>query len=556
VSNLDEPEGNPERGGTMTAQHQTSAVLNTAVVAVTVYPDSARVVRSGTMTLQPGLCRLEVAELPLSLDAASVRAAARGTARARLLGLEVRPVFYPETPAERVRELQNRIESLTDEIQTLDSQIELLQQERAALTDLANQTRIFARGLSSGRMTFESQVALLDGLRSRSENVNKALQETTARRREPQRQLEKLRHELDLLQGAQPSQRNAALLELEVLDAGDLTVELTYVVSDASWTPLYDVRLLEDNSTPKIELGYLAQVTQRTGEAWPDVSLVLSTARPALAGRLPELKPWYIGPLPPRQPMRGVGMPVAFRAARQADDGVATGEAEATPLAAAAVEADVEAEVVMAQVETRGTAVTYRVPTRVSIPDDGTPHKVTVTRYELRPRLDYVAAPKIVEAAHRRARVVNDSPYTLLPGSVNLFSDEDFIGATTLPLTPPQGELELFFGVEDRIKVERELKRQEADKPLLGGKRRRASGFEIKLENHLPFPAALTVQDQFPVSRHEEIKVRLESAEPRPTGQSELNLLEWELTLAPQEKRSLRFDFVVEYPVSMEIEGL
>jgi uncharacterized protein (TIGR02231 family) len=540
----------------MTAQHRAAAMLNTAVVAVTVYPDRARVVRSGTITLQPGLCRLEVAELPLSLDAASVRVAARGTARTRLLGLEVRPVFYPETPAERVRELQNRIESLTDEIQTLDSQIELLQQERAALTDLANQTRIFARGLSSGRMTFESQVALLNGLRSRSENVNKALQETTARRREPQRQLEKLHHELDLLQGAQPSQRNAALLELEVSDAGDLTVELTYVVSDAGWTPLYDVRLLEDNGTPRIDLGYLAQVTQRTGETWPDVSLVLSTARPALAGRLPELKPWYIGPLPPRQPMRGVGMPVAFRAARQADNGVATGEAEATPLAAAAVEADVEAEVVMAQVETRGTAVTYRVPTRVSIPDDGTPHKVTVAGYELRPRLDYVAAPKIVEAAHRRARVVNDSPYTLLPGQANLFAADEFIGSTPLSLTAPQGEIELYLGVEDRVKVKRELKRREVDRQLFGGRRRLHYAYEIIVENLLASDVQLALHDQLPVSRHEEVRVRLDAADPKPSEQTQLNELKWDLQLKPTEKLAVRFEFTVEHPQDMVLNGL
>jgi hypothetical protein len=58
------------------------------------------------------------------------------------------------------------------------------------------------------------------------------------------------------------------------------------------------------------------------------------------------------------------------------------------------------------------------------------------------------------------------------------------------------------------------------------------------------------------VSRHEDIKVKLESADPQPTEQTELNLLDWELTLAPGEKRVVRFDFTVEHPREMSLIGL
>ena len=59
-----------------------------------------------------------------------------------------------------------------------------------------------------------------------------------------------------------------------------------------------------------------------------------------------------------------------------------------------------------------------------------------------------------------------------------------------------------------------------------------------------------------PISRHEEIKVRLENAEPRPNKQDELNRLEWMLSLQPKQKINLRFDFLVEFPQEMEIYGL
>ena len=40
-------------------------------------------------------------------------------------------------------------------------------------------------------------------------------------------------------------------------------------------------------------------------------------------------------------------------------------------------------------------------------------------------------------------------------------------------------------------------------------------------------PQAVFVRDQLPVARDEQIKVRLEAAEPWPAEQTELNLLEW-----------------------------
>jgi uncharacterized protein (TIGR02231 family) len=215
-----------------------------------------------------------------------------------------------------------------------------------------------------------------------------------------------------------------------------------------------------------------------------------------------------------------------------------------------------EAETAMATIDSSGAAVTYHVPGASGVPTDGQPHKVTVTSLSFPPQLDYVTAPKLVQAVYRRARVANDSAFTLLPGAVNLFAGGEFIGTTELELTAPQAVIELYLGVDDRVKVERELKRREVDKTLIGGKRRLHYGYEIKLENLLGSEAKVTLYDQIPVARHEDIKVRLEAADPKPTAQSELNRLEWVFNLAAKEKRTVRFDFVVEYPQGMDVIGL
>jgi uncharacterized protein (TIGR02231 family) len=214
------------------------------------------------------------------------------------------------------------------------------------------------------------------------------------------------------------------------------------------------------------------------------------------------------------------------------------------------------AEEVTAEVDSAGASVTYVIPGSLNIPPDGASHKVTIARFPLIPRLDYVVAPRLAQAVYRRAKIENTSQYTFLPGSANIFDGDEYIGTTPLELTAPQGEIELYLGNEDRIKVERVMKRQDIDKRFIGGKRHMTFGYEITLENLLSVIVSLTLHDQFPVQRHEDIKVRLESAEPKPTEQTELNLLKWEFSLVPHEKCSVRFDFSVESPQGMEIAGL
>jgi uncharacterized protein (TIGR02231 family) len=525
--------------------------LINSIVAVSVYPDRARITRRGSLPLEVGAHCIAITELPIHLNPDSVRLSAHGTARARLSGVQLSRLFYVETPSETVHTLELEIEQIQDEIKRLDAQAELVKQERVNLDKLSAQAQIFATALAVGEMTIEQQLSLVAGLRSQAEKLDHEAQAIQVSRRDNDRRLQKLSKELEQLRTARPPERYTASVEVDVTQAGELTIELSYLVNQAGWVPLYDLCLLEQEGKPELELGYLAQVTQDTGEAWEGISLTLSTARPAMSSVLPELDPWYISQRRPIIPLpRMAAVPQKLAYARMEAPAV---ESET---AGDFAQADLVAEEVTSIVDTTTTSITYTIPGTTTIPPDGAMHKVTIARYPLTPRLDYVSAPRLAEAAYRRAKLVNDSIYTLLPGEANIFIGDEYIGTTQLKLTTPQGEIEIYLGVEDRLTVTRELKRRDIDKRFIGGKRHYEFGYEIKLENLLPGKVDLTVQDQIPVSRHEEIKVKLELANPKPAEQTELNLLKWELILEPKVKRTLRFDFSVESPQAMEIIGL
>jgi uncharacterized protein (TIGR02231 family) len=520
--------------------------IDSQTTAVAVYPDRARITRRGQVSLQTGLQTLELVNLPLRLLPDTIRATARGTAQARLMGVQVQRTFFTETPQEQIRELEQQIESVSDQIHIFEARTASLEENRKALTALLAETKTYAIALSAGETDIEAQLKLFDSLRARTDMLADEQQAVAIQKRASERELQKLQNELNLRRKSPRREQYTARIEVEILQPGELQVELTYVVMNAGWQPLYDLRLIQpEDAGTGLEIVYLAQITQTTGEDWQDVALTLSTARPALTGAIPELDPWYIRP---RQPAYD-----QVRSAKFSRAPVELGEAGAVPLAAPM---QAPAEEAYAAVDDSGAAVTYKVPGKVTIPADGAPHKVVVARISLKPELDYVSAPRLVQAVYRRAKLENDSRYTLLPGTANIYVDEEYIGGSELELTAPGGTIELYLGVDDRIKVERELKRRDVDKRLLGGKRRIQYGYQIEIENALPDEARLMIQDQIPVSGHEDIKVKLESAAPRPDRQTELNLLEWDLTLAPKTQQTLRFDFSVEYPQGFDLTGL
>lgn len=526
--------------------------MESMITSVILYPDRARLTRCGEVALKEGVQQIEIPNLSNFLDPDSLRVNARGSAQVRLLGLRVQKKYLQDTPEEYVRDLEAQLESAQDDLTQVEAQISLVDEQKSKLSDLTGHTGIYARSLAKGELTVESQLAIYDNLRARSERLEAERQNLVRHRRELEKRLQKIKGQLDQIKSARPRERFYAYVEVEVIQPGNLTIELVYMVSTASWKPLYDIRLLDQAGEFSLDIGFLAQISQRTGENWSGVELSLSTARPALGNILPELNPWYISP-PKPLPIRGrhvIEDKVASAAPMMSENFlVKSANAEDE-------EEYYDAEHVVAEVGSSPLAVTYSVPGKVVVPTNGEPHKVTIARFGLKPELDYVTAPKIEQAAYRRATITNDSQYTLLPGSANIFVGDEYIGATPLELVATQGEMELYLGVEDRVRVERELKRRQVDKTLIGGKRRLHYAYEIKLQNNTSRDITLTIYDQIPVSRHEDIKVKLVSVQPEPKEQSELNILEWKLSLAAGEKSQIRFDFDVEHPPDMQVFGL
>jgi uncharacterized protein (TIGR02231 family) len=530
---------------------------DTPITGVTVFTDGARVTRTGVAAVHAGARPVMIASLPESADPSSVRVAARGQGLT-LLNVEVQRRVAAESRQTSLAQLRADVERCRDAVKELDDADEA---ERAGLGFLSHLSEAaatsLARALSAGRAGYDELAAMAGHLSASTGIALGRRREIATRKRVAQRELNAA---VERLAGAEQPGEPVVFTEvvvlLEATAATEAEFELTYHVAGASWRPLYDLVL----DGEKLAVSYLAEITQRTGEDWPETTLVLSTTRRGLSQTLPELMPWYIGrPQPPR-PSVPRARAVAASAAMSAPGGLGADEAfgEEGPVRAMAfAAARPEAKVLTAapsQSES-GAGLVYTVARPLAVPSDGDPHKTLVAKSEADATLDYLTVPVLAPEAYLRATVTN-GPLLLLPGQARIFHGPQFVGETYLDSVAPGEEFEVQLGVDDQIKVERKLRRRSTSKAVLGSTRTVDIAYEITVENHRDRKATVSVHDHIPVSVDADIKVKPREATPAPASTDDLGELTWTLILPPGESSAVRHRFTVEHPAQVTVAGL
>ncbi|SDC46459.1 mucoidy inhibitor MuiA family protein [Actinokineospora iranica] len=510
--------------------------VDAPIVAVTVYPGQARVTRRGALRVAEGEQRVVVGGLPLGLHADSVRVSGRGPAT--VLGVDVAPERNPRTPDAALADLAERRDALRAELDALTDRQTVLDARAELITSLARRSGgAFAQALAKGEADPARVAGVGDALAGQLADVLTERRVLAEARRRTQDEHDQAQRRVDDRDDGAPD-RTAITAELAVSEPGEVELEVSYLVDAASWESRYDVRL----TGAALTLTWYGLVTQHSGEDWPECDLRLSTARPANSVDVPELRPWYLDVRrpPPVQPMSGGygGTPEMARAA--------------APAAYAATAPMAES---FAVVEHGVAAATYRPARPVAVPADGTSHRTTVTVVELPAEVGHVTVPLRGPEAYLRATAVNTSEHTLRPGRASVFHDSEFVGGTDLAAWAPGEEVELTLGIDDRVRVERELVRRSAGKAVLGGTRRQEASYRVKVGNFGPRAARITVVDQVPVSRSESVVVRDVSLSPEPAARTDLGEVTWKLDVAAGQTAEIQFGFRVDIAKGAELSG-
>ncbi len=477
--------------------------VSTRIDSVTVYGSGARVTRLGAVT---GSGSYVIAGLPVALDADSLRVR---LSTGHVVSVETLARVQAVVPDARVQELRDALAALQDKQRALNDERDVANALKRHLLELTETEKdAHAGDVAGGRPSVEAWRASLVFVGTELSRVLEALRAVDGKLTALEAQLADAKAAL----GEAETHRSVRLTDvhLDVVADGPAQLQLEYLLGDAGWEPLYDLRTAGDGSS--VMLQYRARIHQLTGEDWTDASLALSTAQPQRGAQGPEPRPVTVSVFE----ASGSGAP-SFRV-MSADDAEALGSLQALGyMDAATADASNAAPSPFAAVIAQGLSVQFRLPRAETILSREQPTTVLVGEQDVAVSTEHYVTPALDTTVWLRGRAKNATPWTLLPGDAAVYFGNDFIGHARFdkPVLPDQ-EFTLHLGADPGVLVTREQTEDLHEEPgFLGRRQTQKEGWRITLENLGAVAAAadgtvaVIVREAFPKATDQRIEVEI-----------------------------------------------
>ncbi|KZT23516.1 hypothetical protein NEOLEDRAFT_1179970 [Neolentinus lepideus HHB14362 ss-1] len=449
----------------------------------------AEVTRTFSVDLQAGQNEVNITGLSSRIDTRSVRVSGLGD-NATLFDVMC-----------TVSEEANIADAdISQTVRSLQTKRTLLEEERSVRDREAELLMLYGRTLQGDHISPAQMTAFLDNFLERGQKNLEAKSELTERIADVDRQIQEEKKKAPSKVG-QANGQVAVVISSEAGGRVDLT--LTYIVSHATWEPIYDLFATTDKGAPAPSVGlhYRARICQSTGEDWADTKLVLSTATSdSISDGIPSLDTLSIkvvldqypkvaarqmvqqraAPPPPPEGLFGQSVRPqqpqvqAFRSIRstalnqfptnqfQTYDHTVPRTATTDPAHEDEDEDEDEAELIdvpePAPLSEPSTTVSaspfsmlYKVDRSATIPSDGKAHQVLIASLTFDACVSRIAVPRKKPVAYLKCRVKNTSDYRLLPGSVRVFLDEGYVSTTSIADVNAGDSFDCLLGVDTSI---------------------------------------------------------------------------------------------------------
>lgn len=516
-----------------------STTVTLPVVKVTVLEDRALVERRGEVTLPAGPQRLRVEGLsPLAVD----RSLQISLVGGNIIGARVSRI-WKEQPKEGLREhrteLGRRVESLEQAQRLAESDIQRLQARlTVANTAHSDVLRSISEGVGAGKASVDTWRLHLAAVRAEVASTEEALRQARKREEQTRQRLEEARSALT--QGEQPESKllTSAEVELNHPTGGAVTVGVAYLVPCAVWRPAYRATLRRMENGEAVTLECEAVVWQRTEEDWKDVEMAFSTARPTLGATPPRLVEdrLYLREKT-QQEKHTVEVTIREETIQTTGEGGAM-QAEGMP-----------------GLDDGGEPLTLKALHRVTLPSDGSPHRVPLFQFTAPATSELVGTPEHSPLVHRVARFENKSSSVLLAGPVDLVRTSGYVGRAQLTFAGVGERVKMGFGSEDALRIFRQVETK-LDTNRLTGRKVRTHFVKLFLSNTGSHPEQIALEERMPVSEVEAVEVELlrDKAKPAPAKVSQDGILRFELPAPARSQQELAFAYTV--ASSSKVAGL
>lgn len=496
--------------------------LDAPVAEARVLEDRASVTRRGTARVEAGRSRWKVSGLaPVLVDktlGVRVSGATLQNAQVRRKVIAKRQEREGEH-AELTQKLEDAQKVVTD----LKTEIGLRSQELEA-TVQARQLLLGEVGddVAWGRANTAQWSTGFEAALQRESTLRLELADLRPKLEHAERDAQDLARRVTLSRTPSSSRETWIELELVAEQAGEVAIEITYIVPSAIWRPQHRATLRDG----KLIMETDACVWQRTGEDWTDVALSFSTERPSLGVEPPSLSPDVV-----YTQKKAEVMEVEAREEEIETAGLGRSKAVAAELPG---------------VDDGGEARLLSAPRPASVPSDGRPYRVHLSSYESTATTSWVAFPEREQVVISRSRHEHAGTTPLLAGPVDLVGQSGPVGRTTTLFVAPGETFELGWGPSAEIRVHREATRKEGKSKMLSSWIRSTHRVELKLSNTGETETSIEVTERVPVSEVAQVEIEVDAQK---TSEGKLpdqdGFVRWTVTLPPHGHQKLQLAYTV-----------
>jgi uncharacterized protein (TIGR02231 family) len=518
------------------ATHAADLAATLTIDQVTVYPQTAAVVRRGEVTVPAGSHRLIIRGLPDPVDPGSIRMSA-GSRAVRLGGIEIEKIVAVEFVSEAERALRKKLTELVDrrteiqdDVPTAEQQLKLIDAVASAPADRDAKLVLDGPSLSTTLSTISSGAA---AARAKIRGATIAIRDLDA-------QIEATKAELSKVATARKNTTEVRAV-IEASATVTVPVSLEYRVTDAGWEWLYEARL--DTQSKKMSLARQAAIQQGSGEDWREVEVTVTTAKPRTNAGTPAIQSLFLS-LTDRQLARNDA---------NLEEVIVTGTRRTRGSTRMRSEPEEEQapQITAEEFATEFTAE-YRIPGRATITSNRQLRMYPVSEEEFDAELVARAVLSVETLARLEATFTYERDVPIEAGRLQLYRDGSYIGMAALPSLLPGSDVRVPFGVDERIRINVRDERAQSgrrgmlNKQTLSEHRRR---YEITSYHGTALP--IEVVDRVPVPQESDIKVEVLEGATAPTvrnldGKEGVYL--WKLPGTPKKTESIRHYYSVRYP--------
>lgn len=502
---------------------------------VVVFTQSAMIKKEVRFTVKKGENIVRITEITPYLVDQSVQVSIGGKSAVKISEIKVAETYLRKAPQDKIRKLQAKLDNLEDIMRATSNEISGISSSNEFLKKVIP----FSRNQKVTQSEVEAHARFLE----KSLAVNYArIAGIETKLKKLQKEKSTIENEMKDLHSSDKS-KSIEFYLISTADNKEINLVFSYVVNNAGWAPLYEIRA--DSDASKINMNYFATIKQATGEDWSDVNVEISTAKPYNSKAPSDLTTWIVDVYqlaPPASPepyryLREESVKSMMKSEQMPDSNMSFQET---------------------RVKSETTSFSFIIPQKVSIPSDNQPHRVLIASSEKEVGFSYYAIPKLSKFAYLKANFKNPFSFPLLAGKMNVFLDGRLVSASSSDKTiSPDEDIKLSLGVDEGIMIERKLIKKFTEYPGLISKETKTNyEYSHKLANGKGKEITITINDNFPVSRNEKIKVDLEAPKKDEAEISSDGIITWKVKLAPGEKKNLSLKFRVEYPKDLTVTGL